>query len=155
MTEIQRITRALQKWLDVSMHQSMQSFFRYAKQNNISVSQVGALFHINARGMCGVTDISERLSVTSAAASQMIDRLVQLDLLERTEDPNDRRVRRLSLTDQGRIILDESMLARQSWIEEIVNSLNEEEQALVFAALETLLAKSAQLDASAADRNPA
>lgn len=147
MTDQKQTMTAILQWIEVSMHQSMQSFFRYAKENNISMSQVGALFHISRQGMSGVTDIGERLGVSSAAASQMLDRLVQQNLLVRTEDPNDRRARQITLTEEGRSLLDESMRARQSWLLKVVESLTPEERGQVSAALECLISKARLIDA--------
>lgn len=135
----------LHRWNNVSMHHSMQSLFRYAKENNISMSQVGALFHISHKGTMAVTDISERLGVTSAAASQMLDRLVQQNLLERTEDPNDRRVRQISLTPQGRNLLNESLRIQGLWMRELVQSLSDSECDKISEALNILLEKTNQL----------
>ena len=62
------------------MHRSMRHFLRYARESGLSMSQFGALFHIHRRGSSGVTDLGDHLGVTSAAASQMLDRLVQQGL---------------------------------------------------------------------------
>jgi DNA-binding MarR family transcriptional regulator len=155
MIEDEATIASLQKWNEVSMHHSMQSFFRYAKVNNISMSQVGTLFHLSHKGTLGVTDISERLGVTSAAASQMLDRLVQNNLLERSEDPNDRRVRQIRLTPQGHTLLAESLKIQQLWIHELVDSLSAEERDLVKSALDVLIDRTRQLAAHKSSTNAA
>jgi DNA-binding MarR family transcriptional regulator len=147
MHEEERTIAVLRRWIEASMQRSMRSLFRYARENNISMSQVGALFHIGHRGPLGVTDISERLGITSAAASQLLDRLVQQNLLERSEDPHDRRVRQISLTHSGQTLLMESLRAQQGWIADLVALCNQEEKEQIRAALELLLAKTQLLDA--------
>ncbi len=52
-------------------------------------------------GKSGVSEIGGQMGVTNAAASQAVDRLVHLGLIERTEDPDDRRAKRLTLTQAG------------------------------------------------------
>lgn len=47
----------------------------------------------------------ERLGVSSATMSGIIDRLVDHGVARRVEDPNDRRVRRLEVTDAGRDLI--------------------------------------------------
>jgi len=53
---------------------------------------------LHYKGSCGMSEISERSNVTAAAASQLVEKLVQSELIERTEDPNDRRAKQLSLS---------------------------------------------------------
>jgi DNA-binding MarR family transcriptional regulator len=84
----------LQKWVEVFMRRSMRSFIFYSKESGLSISQIGALFHI-FRGASGVSDIGDDLGITSAAASQMLDHLVRLQLVLRSENQQDRRVKQL------------------------------------------------------------
>jgi DNA-binding MarR family transcriptional regulator len=44
------------------------------------------------------------------------DCLAQQGLFLRSEDPKDRQVKQIALTNQGRAVLQQSLLARQSWI---------------------------------------
>ena len=53
------------------------------------------LYH---KGSCDVTAISRYSGVTNAATSQLVDRLVEKQLVERTENAQDRRMKQLSLT---------------------------------------------------------
>ena len=101
MTESESLTATLERWIDIFMHRSMRNFIEYARKSGLSMSQLGALFHLNRMGTSGVTNLGDHLGVTSAAASQMLDRLFQQGLIQRTEDPHDRRVRKIELTTQG------------------------------------------------------
>jgi DNA-binding MarR family transcriptional regulator len=86
--------------------------------------------------------------VTNSAASQMIERMVQLKLITRSEDLTDRRVKQIVLTDKGRQILQESNKANQDWLENLVQTMTAEEQAQVRNALVTLIHKAHQLETS-------
>ena len=77
----------LQQWMQVAMHGSMRRFLHYALESGLSMSHFGALFYIHHSGPCGVTEIGEHLGVTSAAASQMLDRLVNLGLVLAPKTP--------------------------------------------------------------------
>jgi len=46
-------------------------------------------------------ELGDRLGVSAPTASGLVDRLVEKGLLQRTDDPDDRRVRRLHVTTQG------------------------------------------------------
>jgi DNA-binding MarR family transcriptional regulator len=131
----------LQEWIEVSMRSSMRHLIRYARENGLSMSHLGALFHINHIGSCGVTDLGDHLGVTSAAASQMLDRLVQQELILRNEDPNDRRVKQIILTSKGRRILDEGIHARQGWLEDLAHTLSDSEKETAMAGMNILIDK--------------
>ena len=135
----------LKEWIEVSMHRSMRNFIQYARKNGLSMSHLGALYHLHRMGQCGVTELGDHLDVTSAAASQMLDRLVQQDLILRTEDPEDRRVKQIILTDEGNRILEGGFSARQRWLEDLAASLSEEEQGSIMKALTLLIDKMSHL----------
>jgi DNA-binding MarR family transcriptional regulator len=133
----------LHEWVGVFMRRSMRNFILYSKESGLSMSQLGALFHIH-RGASGVSDLGDGLGVTSAAASQMLERLVQLKLITRSEDPHDRRVKQLVLTEHGSQILQESLEARQGWLNDLADLLLDDEKEQVIAALQILIEKSQQ-----------
>lgn len=135
----------LTKWIEVVMRRSMSSFICYAKENGLSMSQIGALFHI-FHGKSSVSDIGDFLGVTNAASSQLLERLVQQGLVLRTEDPNDRRFKRINLTDEGRDVICESIAARQGWMEKLVATLDDAQRQQISAALTVLIEKAYQLD---------
>lgn len=130
----------IKELIEVMMRRSMRAFMIYAKDNGISMSQFGALGHI-ARGAGGVSDIGDDLGISSAAASQMLERLVQMGLILRSEDPHDRRVKQIVLTEKGTQLLHGSWQARQSWLEELVEFLTPEEQEQITGSLAILIEK--------------
>jgi DNA-binding MarR family transcriptional regulator len=135
MSQADPFVVALQKWLGVSMHRSFRHLLCYARESGLSMSQLGALFHIHRMGHSGVTDLGEHLGVTSPAASQMLDRLVEQGLILRTEDPSDRRAKQIVLTEEGLRVLEQSMPARQMWLQELAAALSDSEKASVTEAL--------------------
>jgi DNA-binding MarR family transcriptional regulator len=146
MDDTLQIVLPLQKWMDVFMRRSMRNFILYSKENNISMPQIGALFHIHHKGTCGVSDIGEELGVTNAAASQMLERLVQQGFIERSEYNLDRRAKMISLTEKGRQTLHESIRARQSWLNDLARALTPAEHVKVVEALNILIERSIDLD---------
>jgi DNA-binding MarR family transcriptional regulator len=128
------------------MRRSMRNFILYAKEKNYSVAQLNALFRIHHKGACGISDLGEELGVTSAAASQLLDKLVQQGLAVRTEDPLDRRNKRVALTEAGERIVQESMAARQSWLDHLADKLTPAEQEQVNHSLRLLIEKAETLD---------
>jgi DNA-binding MarR family transcriptional regulator len=136
----------LEEWNNVSMHRSMRNFLSYARKSGLSMSHIGALFHIHREGMCGVTELGDHLDVTSAAASQMLERLVQQELILRTEDPEDRRGKQIVLTDKGNRILEEGIRARQRWLDDLNETLSDGEKETIMGALEILIDRTRTLE---------
>jgi DNA-binding MarR family transcriptional regulator len=139
----------LQEWMEISMRHSMRHFLRFARESGLSMSHFGAIFHIHRMGSCGVTEMGEHLGVTSAAASQMLDRLVEQGLVMRTEDPADRRVKRIELTEKGQQVFDEGIQARQSWMDDLSRVLTENEKQTIASALKILITRVSQLTCNA------
>jgi DNA-binding MarR family transcriptional regulator len=131
----------LKEWTEVSMRHSMRNMLRYARESGLSMSNLGAIFHIHRIGSCGVTEVGAHLGVTSAAASQMLDRLVQQELILRTEDPDDRRVKQIALTSKGHRILEEGLHARQGWMDELAQNLSDSEKETIISGLNILIDK--------------
>ena len=78
------------------------------------------------------------MDISSAAASQLVDKLVQSGLLSRAEDPNDRRAKRLELSDKGRELVEAGMEARHRLLDTVMENLNEEECKKVADAMQIL-----------------
>jgi DNA-binding MarR family transcriptional regulator len=138
--------KTLEEWTEAFMRRSMGNFMLYSKESGLSMSQIGALFHIHHKVNAGVSDIGEDLGISSAASSQMLERLVSQDLIQRTEDPRDRRFKQIVLTAKGERILQESMHARQGWLKDLAVTLSADEQAQIITALELMIYKVNQLD---------
>lgn len=146
MKSSDEIVDLLREWTEVFMHRSMSGFVCFAKDHGLSMSQVGALFHLSHRGICGVSDIAESLGVTSAAASQMLDRLVQQKFIIRSEDPNDRRSKQITLTQEGRAFLHGISEARRRWYRMISEGIGPEERQSVAEGLKTLIDRTSRTD---------
>jgi DNA-binding MarR family transcriptional regulator len=136
---------SLHNWIEIFMNRSMRDFINYARASGFSMSQLGALFHLHHAGVAGVTDLGAHLGVTSAAASQMLDRMVQQELILRSEDPVDRRGKQIVLTEKGLQILQESIQARQSWLLDLAELLSADEKAHIAKGLDILIDKAIQL----------
>jgi DNA-binding MarR family transcriptional regulator len=133
----------IREWSEVFMQRSMRDFRRFMSTTGLSFSQISILMRLVHRGNTSVSEVGEQLGVTNAAASQAVDRLVQLGLIERTEDPEDRRAKQLALTLKGRDLIDQGIEARSKWVVGVTDSLNSEQQNMIVSAL-ILLTSAAQ-----------
>ena len=142
------LVATLHEWFGIFRRRLMGNFFIFARDRGLTMAQFGAMLRLYHKGACGVSDIGSDLGVTNSAASQMLERLVQLKLITRSEDPKDRRVKQIVLTDKGRQILQESSLAFQTWMEDLARSMTAAEQEQVRSALVILVDKARQLEAT-------
>jgi DNA-binding MarR family transcriptional regulator len=136
----------LHEWINIFRRSLMGNFYTYAKNNGLTMAQFGAMLRIYHKGACGVSDIGSDLGVTNSAASQMLERLVQLKLITRTEDPNDRRVKQIVLTEKGTRIFQESNQALENWLVHLAQTMTSEEQEQVRNSLVILIDKVHQLE---------
>ena len=137
-----KLSEAMQEWTEVFMRRSGHDFKRFMVDTGLSFTQVNVVMRLFRGGASSVSEIGEHAFVTNAAASQTVDQLVQLGLIERTEDPNDRRAKQLTLTPKGRALIDNVIKARSKWIETLADSLTPEQQELIISAF-TLLTEAA------------
>ncbi|MFO7697189.1 MAG: MarR family winged helix-turn-helix transcriptional regulator [Anaerolineae bacterium] len=145
MTDASAFGSAFRDWMDASMHRSMHALMLYARRNGFSMSQLRALVHIS-KGTRGVQEIGDDLEISTAGASQMLERMVQQGLITREEDPHDRRVRQIVLTDKGRQVVDDGLRAGRAWVDTLAASLSPDEIDLVAAALAIMADRASQLD---------
>jgi MarR family 2-MHQ and catechol resistance regulon transcriptional repressor len=145
LPENDELRALMSAWIRMVMRNSMKSLIRYTKDNGLSMSQTAALFKIRGEGACGVNDIGEDLQISSAAASQMMDKLVQLGFVHRSENPEDRRGKRLVIADKGTAFLQGSGNARIQWVDDLVDSLTPEERESAAAAVSLLVGKAKAL----------
>jgi DNA-binding MarR family transcriptional regulator len=138
MTKSPPVTQSLRVWMEISTHRSMHERTRFAKSTGLSMPQFGILMQLHHKGRCGVSEIGERFDITNAAASQLVEKLVQAGYLERAEDPNDRRVKQLNLTAKGEKLIENGAQERYRWLDELTSQLSVEEQTKVAEALEIL-----------------
>jgi DNA-binding MarR family transcriptional regulator len=150
MSSENSLIAALHAWTEIFMRRSMRHVLRYSKESGLSMSQIVTLFRVQ-KAHSSVSDLGEALGISNAAASQMLERLVQQDLILRSEDPHDRRVKQIVLTDKGCQALRDSIQARQGWLDGLASALTPVEREQVTAALNVLIERAGQLDMEPAE----
>ena len=130
-----QFTQSLRSWMDVFMHRSMRGWGLFAKSTGLSMPQFSVMMQLYYRGACGMSEISERFEVTPAAASQLVDKLVHSDLIQREEDPHDRRAKLLKLTAKGEEIIRQGIDERYRWVDQLAGRLTSDEKTKISEAL--------------------
>ncbi len=139
-------TQAISDWTAIFMRLSMNGFLHFAHSSGLSWAQMAVLMHLHYRGPREVMACGDLLQLSPAGASQMIERLVQAGLVQRSETPDDRRVRLVHLTAAGQQAVAESVRAQQGWLEPLLAALTAEQRAAVSQALRVLTAQATLLE---------
>jgi len=143
MADSPSFSRSVRQWMDTFVQRSMRDSARYVKASGFSMPQFFLLMHLYRHDQCGISDLSAHMEITNAATSQLVDKLVQAGLLEREEDPNDRRVRQVALSPRGKQLIEQGIEERYRWVEGLETILTEAEKESVGEAL-TLMVRAAE-----------
>ncbi len=138
MPSSDQLAEVVHEWSEVFMRHFVHDFKRFMDDAGLSFSQVGILMRLYHGGKRGVSEMGDHLGVTNAAASQAVDRLVQLDLVKREEDPADRRAKKLALTERGRIQVQKGIEIRSKWVESLIDTLTLEQRSMIASVLTSL-----------------
>lgn len=74
---------------------------------DLTLQQIRAFGFILAREQTSISKLGDSLGIKPNVATGIIQRLVDRGLIERREDPEDRRIRLLTVTERGSALLDE------------------------------------------------
>lgn len=107
--------------------------------------QVRVLFELVEEGERSAGELAEALSVAPPTITGLTDRLVKQDLVERREDPRDRRVVRLVLTEGGRALTAEIAEQAGAYLSEVFDTLPAGRLDEICTALEELAAANDKL----------
>ena len=146
MTESVQFSQTVRNWMDVFMQYSMSGWRQYVRASGLSMPQFSILIRLNYQGGCGISNISEHMDISTAAASQLVDKLVQAGLLERTQNPYDRRAKQVTLSPKGREFIEQGIQERYRWMEELEENLTPEEKVKIAEALEIMTRATKELE---------
>ncbi|MFC7527698.1 MarR family winged helix-turn-helix transcriptional regulator [Actinoplanes sp. GCM10030250] len=119
--------------------------------SHLTMSQLKIMLLLSRRGTLAGGELARMLGVGAATLSGMIDRLVVQDLVTRTEDLNDRRVRRIGLTKAGTELIEGIITAGVAKQRELLSRLSAEELTIVAQAMELLVREAGCQAAAAAE----
>ena len=139
MTSQTEFLTLVENWSKQYFFQSLTDFFNYLKQSELSLLQGYALAHLFFKGPITISELCEHMTVSLGAASQMVDRLEKLEMVERVVDPKDRRVRKVQVLKKGKIFVQENFIYSQRWLTEIPSHITPEQEGQVTAALSILM----------------
>jgi DNA-binding MarR family transcriptional regulator len=121
------------------MRGTSQQLYALITELDISITQMKTLHALDdLADEVSVKDLGDRLGLSLPGASRMVDALLRRGWLERREDPDDRRMKRVGITPAGREVLQRIETARLAGLEDYAVSLTPEQRARLSAALSDL-----------------
>jgi DNA-binding MarR family transcriptional regulator len=89
----------------------------------VDPTQVRVLVITASRGPISLGELAEAASLTPSTASRLCDRMVARGLLDRSDDPTNRRALNLTLTKDGRTVVEKMIAHRRAAINAILSRL--------------------------------
>lgn len=120
-----------------------------ARQHGTTRAQWGVMSRLRRQEGLNQAALAEQMDLQPISLARLLDRLQGQNLIERREDPADRRAYRLYLTPEGRALVDDLDQVRTEIAQEVLGAV--EEQSIV-SALETLATIREQTRAQREDR---
>lgn len=121
----------------------MPSLIRINARDDLRILHSAMLQTLERGGHPTVKELAALVSRSESRTSRVVDQLVRRGLVERYEDPDDRRARRLRISDDGAALLRRIREVRISAQLELWQYLTEEERQVAMHAME-LFAKAAR-----------
>jgi DNA-binding MarR family transcriptional regulator len=110
----------------------------------LTLTQIKLLHHLEDQEReLTLKEAADLVLISLPAASRTVEDLVRRGFVERREDADDRRMKRVTLTDSGRSVIRRLNAARLSGLEQFTQTLNEAERRALSGALQKLLEREA------------
>ena len=106
------------------MQRSLRGIMGSMKQEGLSMPQIYALMYLYHEGEVRISDIGVLMDVGKAAASQLVERLVNAGLVERIEDENDRRAKKIRLQPKSLSLIEKGLRVQRQQMEELMARLS-------------------------------
>ncbi|MEL6983792.1 MAG: MarR family transcriptional regulator [Actinomycetota bacterium] len=104
----------------------------------LTPSQISALITIDHHGPVRLSDLARLEAVAPPTVTRIVAKLEADGLVERQSDDNDRRIARVTITDEGHRRIDETRAARNEWFGRKLAALDPADLAAILEAIEPL-----------------
>jgi DNA-binding MarR family transcriptional regulator len=101
VTETERLSLLIGELMSLVHRRSAGDTLCILTEAGLTMAQLVALHFLQHQGARSVSAIAAALRLSPAATSHLVERLVQAGLVERREDPVDRRAKRVAVTAAG------------------------------------------------------
>jgi len=126
----------MQRRFKASLHRELRE-----ELHSVTVHQLGVLMQLRGHSVT-MRELAKELDVGESAATAVVERLVRQELVVRHDDPSDRRLVRLSLSDAGESLVTKLHDSACRKTASLLAALSDEQLAQLVAIMETLGAAS-------------
>ena len=101
----ERVLRAFKEFRAAVLRDPIRQTIKFLHGRNMSFAAIATVMALRERGDQTISNLAREIGLSVAATSQLVERLVQDDLVRRTEHPDDRRRKQVALTAKGNALL--------------------------------------------------
>jgi DNA-binding MarR family transcriptional regulator len=122
------------------MHGDQAELFAVVAELDLTMAQMRGMFVISSSQQpLALTELAPRMGLSVPAAGRAIDGLVRKGFVARAEDPDDRRIKRLSVSQDGLIAIQRVAEARRVGFRRFAETLDPSRRALLLEAFQAAL----------------
>jgi DNA-binding MarR family transcriptional regulator len=111
-----------------------------AREVGLTPRQCHAISELGEAGRVRMKALADQLGITTGTMTIMADRLESMKLVQRVEDPTDKRASNIMLTDEGRVVFGQHARCHERLAGEILSALSAEEAERFLPLLEKVTA---------------
>jgi DNA-binding MarR family transcriptional regulator len=121
------------------MRHSGSEYYELVEELDLTLNQLCTLQVVQASGTLSLKELAELAHTSLPATSRNVEQLLQRGLLERREDAQDRRIKRVSMTPTGSRTLGKINGAKLAGLETFAATLTEQQRTRLRRALQGLV----------------
>lgn len=125
------------------MKASSSNFFRAMAEHQLSLTQIKVLYHLEEQDETesSIKALADQFAMSVAAMSRTVDGLHQRGFVERREDTDDRRMKRVRISPAGADLVGLLTEMRLSQLNEFLSTLSDAQRKRLGAAIEPIVAR--------------
>jgi DNA-binding MarR family transcriptional regulator len=117
----------IHRQFEAFMQRSLRGIMGSMKQDGLSMPQIYTLMYLYHEGEVRISDVGVLMDVGKAAASQLVERLVQQGLVKRIEDESDRRAKKIRLQPKSLRLIEKGLGVQRRQMGELMRQLSPEQ----------------------------
>jgi len=122
-----------------NIYRMMKKNFDLDKEINLTMIQLHGLVFIEKNENCQLTDLAKAFSITLPSANNLVERLINLRLIEKKQDKNDQRLIRLSVNERGKNLIKKIAKKQKKCFSTLINKLSYEEKKKLLEILKKII----------------
>lgn len=130
-----------------AFNRKLRAFFDAAvREEGLTLARARALFAIARRGPMTQKELAQELEIETPTLVRVLDGMARQDLIIRTEDANDRRAKRIAMTEAGKLAFDRMHVLAAGLREEIADEISETDIEIALSVVRRLTRNLQHLD---------